>query len=225
MKKTIYSLIFSLASLSLAGATTTITVFNYALGADPTGFAQQVVTTSPTAPLASGTLLIGKFTTTTGLSTAPTGSLSLATLTNTYGFAQFGSTPFNTSLTQPGMFGATGVIGTLPEAGSAAGTFVGNNIFAVVANGAGNDFIVWDTGRPFAFETPGVGGAAVSAGTNTSLLVRGVVVLGGNSGLGGNLATNGRNGQNAVTFGAIPEPSAAILGALGALGLLRRRRN
>jgi hypothetical protein len=38
-------------------------------------------------------------------------------------------------------------------------------------------------------------------------------------------ATDGQNGAANVSFGVIPEPSAALLGALGALGLLRRRRN
>lgn len=36
---------------------------------------------------------------------------------------------------------------------------------------------------------------------------------------------NGVQMLSSGTFGAVPEPSAALLGAIGALGLLRRRRN
>lgn len=38
-------------------------------------------------------------------------------------------------------------------------------------------------------------------------------------------ATDGQNGPASTTFGMIPEPSSVLLGTLGVLGLLRRRRN
>ena len=39
------------------------------------------------------------------------------------------------------------------------------------------------------------------------------------------LTLGGEAGNGYIQFGLIPEPSAALLGAIGALGLLRRRRN
>jgi MYXO-CTERM domain-containing protein len=40
----------------------------------------------------------------------------------------------------------------------------------------------------------------------------------------GSYSTTGANGTNGGSFVVVPEPSAALLGAIGALGLLRRRR-
>jgi hypothetical protein len=219
MKRNIFSVFIAIACMSVANAATTIQGFNYSLTAP--AFAQQVVASPAVHTPFVGTVMYGTFTTTTGLGSASNGTVNLAT----YGWTMFASTPFNVSANQPGLFGATFASGTLPNVGSAAGAFVGKNIFAVVANAANNDYVIWDSGKLFAYEVAGVGGAAVSFGTNavTTTLVRGQVVVGGNNGLAG--AISAQNGKDAITFGAaVPEPSAALLGALGALGLLRRRR-
>lgn len=216
MKKIIFSMFSAISIFGLANAATTITAANYILSS---GYATQVVTsTSNTTPFI-GTLMIGTFSTPAGLGTTE-GPISL----NTYGWTMFASTPFNVSTNQPGLFGATGSTGTLPTA--PGGPFIGNTIFMVVANAANNDFIVWQTPSSFVVEDPTLGGTPVTVRTNTSTLLRGNVVTGGNNGLAG--AAGAYNGQNAVTFGAaapIPETSTTLLGALGALALLRRRRN
>jgi hypothetical protein len=98
---------------------------------------------------------------------------------------------------------------------------VGTPIFAVVGNGAG-DFVIWDAGQTFAKEDALLGGAAVSFHVAETTLLRGISVPGGNTGLGGPLAAF--NGGDAITFGAIPEPSVSLLGALAGLGLMIRRK-
>lgn len=211
--KVLFFSLIALSALPSAYAATTITAANYTLSTPQ--FAQQVVTDSVTKTPLVGTLLIGTFTTTTGL-----GTDSAITLGN-FGWSLFGSTPFNTSANQKGLFGSTGVTGTLPE--SVSGPFVGNNIFAVIANAAGTDFIIWDSGVKFQTELAGVGGTGASFLTKDVTLTRGLVVTGGNNLLAGAIA--GQNGRDAVTFGVVPEPSAVLLGAIGAFGLLRRRRN
>ena len=223
MKMKLITFVFALASGSLVQAATTITATNAALGTS--GFAQQVITAVDGSPFTTGTVMIGTFSSPTGLNTT-VGPISLAT----FGWTMFGSAPFSTNAAAPGIFGSVAgsgqvlsVTGTLPT--TATGPFIGNNIYAVVANAAGNDFVVWNSGINFAVEDSVLGGAPISFQTRNVTLVRGIVDPNGNNGLTGALAS--RNGGAAVTFGveAIPEPSAALLGAIGALGLLRRRRN
>lgn len=214
MKKlAITSALVALFAIPVANAATTITAANAALGT--TGFAQQVLLNG--APFASGTIQIGTFNTALDLGSGATDVSDLGAL----GWTLFASADFNASASYPGIFGAlgaSGATGTLPE--SETGPLVGNPIFAIISNGAG-ELIIWNSGQNFAAEVPGLGGAAVSFLTKDVQLVRGAIVPGGNTGLAGPLAA--RNGQDAVTF--IPEPSAALLGVFGMLGLLRRRRN
>lgn len=206
--------ILALGLFSNAKATTTITAANYTLATPQ--FAEQILTDSVTKTPFVGTLLVGTFTNTTGIGTQPVISLA------SFGWTLFGSTPFNTSANQKGLFGATGVTGTLPE--TATGAFIGNNIFAVVANAAGTDFIIWNSGIKFQAELAGVGGTGASFLTKDVTLVRGQVVTAGNNLLAGAIAS--QNGKNGLTFGvAVPETSSALLGALGCVVLLRRRRN
>jgi len=215
MKNTIIGLLVSVASVSLSHAATLITAFNAAGGS----WAQQVLlsTGSPGTPYTAGQVMIGTFTTTTGLGSA-SGPINLAN----YGWSELGATAFSALAGDKGIFGTlggTGVTGTLPT--TVTGPFIGNDIFAVVANPAGDNYIIWDSGIKFAVEQAGIGGAAVSFATRDSTLVRGALVPLGNTGLTGALA--GQNGVgNAVTF--VPESSTALLGALGGLLLLRRRR-
>lgn len=217
MKKTLIGqLIGAVLVISGANAATTITGASYSLAAGTDGFATQVVVGPALTPYTAGTVMYGTFSTTAGLGTAAGG----ANFLSNFGWTLFASTPFNTSVNQPGLFGATGATGTLPTSGSSA--LVGNDIYAVVANAAGTEFIIWNSGQKFAYEVEGVGGAAVGFQTRNVALIRGTLVPGGNNGLGGALNTNGRNDEAAVTF--IPEPSVALLGLLGVLGFLKRRR-
>lgn len=213
MKSIILSL---LASVVVASAATTITATNAASGTS--GFLQQVIVAQDGLPFV-GSVMIGTFTTTTNLGVA--GEIDLAD----FGWTLFGSAPFSSNTAYKGVFGAfggTGVTGNLPTA--AGGPFIGNNIFAVVANGAG-EYIIWDSGLKFAVEDAVLGGAAVSFQTRNATLIRGLVDPNGNNGITGTALT-ARNGQAAVAFLApVPETSTSLLGALGALVLLRRRRN
>ena len=222
MKNTLISAAIGLSFFQLAQAATTITATNAAAGT--TGFAQQVISGVDGTAFTAGTIMIGTFSTPAGLGTTQ-GPISLAT----FGWTLFGTAAFSTSATAPGIFGSfagagqtqLGVVGNLPT--TATGPFIGNNIFAVVANSLNNDFVVWNSGVNFVVEDAVLGGTPVSFQTRNVTLVRGIVDPNGNVGLTGALAA--RNGAPAVTFGAVPEPSAALLGAIGALGLLRRRRN
>lgn len=212
MKKILFSALFAASSITAANAATTITAFNAALGTS--GFANQVLLNG--TGMTTGSILIGTFNTLLDLSSPSTDVSDLGAL----GWSQFGSQSFSTNVSYPGIFGAvgaTGATGTLPE--SNTGPLVGNPIYAIISDGAG-ELIIWDSGKLFAAEVPGVGGATVTFGTviDPTTLVRGAAAV--NTGLAGALVS--RNGQLGVTF--IPEPSAALLGAIGAIGLLRRRR-
>jgi len=214
MKNTLLLTLISLASVSLLQAATTINATNAVPGG--TGFVTQVRFNG--APYTGATIMSGTFTSTP----LGSGEITLAS----FGWTMFASQAFSNNAIAPGVFGAlmapgqtAGMTGLLPT--TATGPFIGNNIFLVVANPTNNEFIIWDTGIDFAVEDALLGGAAVAAQTRNATLVRGALVPRGNSGLGGPIAAF--NGGTAVTF--IPEPSAVLLSALGALALLRRRRN
>ncbi len=194
-----------------ANAATTITPSN----GTTTGTILQVIDNSG-VPVAGGSVLIGTFADPSVIATADAGDV----LT---GFTQFG-TPQSFSPVA-GLFGfanSFGVTADLPNEGAAAGDLVGNNIFAVI-QGDG-DFIIWDSGQQFAFESALDAGLPVSFNvTEQGTLVRGVLVTGGNTGLPGALSP--QNGGTAVTFGLVPEPSSALLAGLALFGgLVRRRR-
>lgn len=132
------------------------------------------------------------------------------------------------SATQPGIFGAfgsTGVTADLPNTGEPAGNFVGRPMYVVIRELGANPlglFIAFSTppAANFAFENALNVGPGVSV-TNLNLtLVKGFTNPGANVGLTGAAAAG--NGGTSVSF--VPEPSAALLGALGGLALLRRRR-
>ncbi len=214
MKKTIVVTLLAVSSAATLQAATTITALNAVGGTS--GYVEQVRFND--APYVAS-YMIGTFTSTTGIGS---GSINLGD----FGWTLFGSASFSSNAIAPGVFGAfmgagqtAGVTGNLPT--SVSGPFVGNNIFLVIANPTNDEFIIWDSGVKFAAEDAVLGGAPVSFATRNITLLRGQAVPAGNSGLGGPLATF--NGGNAITF--IPEPSTALLGALGALALLRRRRN
>lgn len=79
-----------------------------------------------------------------------------------------------------------------------------------------------DAGATFTMSSTDAGGAGTfySSSANTT-----ATQVGGGFFTGSGLAADtGSTAVRAATFSIVPEPSAALLGAIGALGLLRRRR-
>lgn len=215
LNKYITSASLALVSISSINAATTIAPANAVGGS--AGFVQQVLI--DTIPYTGGTFKVGTFATTSGLSGE--GPINLSD----FGWSIFGEQSFSSSPIAPGVFGAfvaagqtATITGDLPT--TATGPFIGNNIFVLVENTDSSEFIIWDSGQQFQVEDALLGGAKVSVLTEDSTLLRGAVVVGGNTGLGGPLAVF--NGRDAVTF--VPEPSSALLACVGALFLVRRKR-
>lgn len=212
MKKTLIIAALGAMGVLTAGAATSITATNNA------GAATRQIQLSSGVPLTAaggGVYEVGVF----------AGDLFNVS-TTLLNFTVAGTQVF--SGTQPGLFGAftvpTGAISVnLPNAGEPAGNFVGRPMYVVIrqpgTNPEGN-FIAFSTPSTFAFETALDVGSAVTVSNANLTLVRGQLLPGANTGLTGAAASG--NGGTAITF--IPEPSAALLGALGVLGLLRRRR-
>ena len=210
MKYTIATAFVALAVAQVATAVTTITASNAQIG----GTITQIIDNSGD-PVVSGQVLIGTFADTAGLGTAAAGDV----LT---GFTQFGGAgSFSTNALAPGTFGvldSLGITADLPNTGDAPGDLVGKTIFAVATDGS--DYIVWESAATFAFEDPTLDqGPPIGFNvTDSATLLRGIVIPGGNKGLG----LPGGNGQDAVTF--IPEPSTSLLAGLAGLGFLIRRK-
>ncbi len=124
--------------------------------------------------------------------------------------------------TFPGVFGAAGaetVSVDLPT--TVTGSFVGNDMFIMIGDAAtletSTEFIVADTGIQFQPEVEGVGGTSSALFADATILRGDSTIVSGAAG-----PTDPQNGEPGITF--IPEPSVALLGAFGILGLLRRRR-
>ena len=133
-------------------------------------------------------------------------------------------TPFAQSI---GFFGAgapgyfTGDINQNIPLGS---SLVGQNVYVVIGNGASlgasDNFLVWkatanDAGNTYTADNP-VGGP----GTVTVLGDKGTPLVGDF----GTVYDSPLGSQAGYTMAGVPEPSIALLGALGVLGLIRRRR-
>jgi hypothetical protein len=221
IKNKLFGAVLAICMCNSIQAATTIGAFNYTTG---TAGARQVLTSAVDSTPFVGTYRIGTFSTPLGIGSVASGSFALAN----FGWTEFGSAAFNTSTNQRGLFGTTTVTATLPNTGEPNGPFIGNNIYVVVLNAAGNDAIIWRSTSLFANETAGIGGPTVSINAMTTPLERGILLPDAVNGLlAGNAISNGV-GSTAVTFGpiaAIPETSTSLLGAIAALALLRRRRN
>ncbi len=120
----------------------------------------------------------------------------------------------NTKGTITGAFAATG--------GGNASLFNGKQIYFVIGNGStvanSTDFAIFTTANNTSFpaDVTGSGTAAVTFSSITNS-----VVLSN----GGSEDAAGSARDQIKMVSAIPEASTALLGAIGALGLLRRRRN
>ena len=215
MKLKLLAALCSVVAMGVGSAATTVTIANVNLNAPARG---QLITNASGNPLASSGLswAVGNFD--AGVNFGGSASELIA------GFNQNGSV--GTFSAQPGVFGTLGgpaiSDAATPTSGTAGG-FVGTPIFAVIANNANfalaTEFIVFQTNATWTNEIEGVGGS-VSAFTFDGTLQRGMVTTITDAPSPGPLAQF--NGQAGVTF--VPEPSAALLGLLGAVGLIRRRR-
>ena len=130
--------------------------------------------------------------------------------------------------------------------------FISSNFFATAGSTDGSAGLSKPTNILLSYSTDGVGATGVSAlGTQAIAIVwfnaltktgqqavngdkYGLFVLpfttpsdqaGGNLPYGSNFAGTDPVRTASLTINAVPEPSAVLLGAIGALGLLRRRRN
>ncbi|MCH7229035.1 hypothetical protein [Haloferula sp. A504] len=184
-------------------------------------------TGSPVANPAVGSPLLTDATGTTGLTTRVfAGSF----LSGTPDFLVTSDADIISAFTANGAGAAFTAPGLINTDGFGAGTstdgsdsFTGNLVYLLVGNaatlGASTEVMVFSTGQSWAVEVEGVGGALSPITLSSANLERGIVVS-------PNLAAPfaGFNGNEGLTFGVVPEPSIALLGALGILGLLRRRR-
>ena len=129
--------------------------------------------------------------------------------------------------------------GTSPTAagntqGTITGSFVGNGgadatifngkqIYIVIGNGAtragSTDFAIFTSAANTLFPADVTQGSAAASVTLSSITNSVVLPNAGSEDAAGTAR------DQIVMVSQIPEPSAALLGALGALGLLRRRRN
>lgn len=147
----------------------------------------------------------------------PTG---LSTLANA--FVQFGASgAFNTA----GPTGSKGVFSRNTSGTVAGSAFSGKNIYAFVGNGTtfanSTELLVLKSASLFTDGQDLIPTAQVvtlSSGTATLLFGRNLADV-------RTTTTDASVTPGWGTAVAVPEPSAALLGAIGALGLLRRRRN
>ena len=204
-KSVIAALVLASATSSSMGAVIT-TIANF------TGTTGIAITDMAGVVTPSYSVAVGTFT-----STAFSDADSVRTM-----FVQNGSA-VNSALPFAGFFNTQ--ISDAATSTDGSDSFVGNPIYIVVGNNtsfaASTDFIVYQTGVNWPQEAPAVGATALAkTDSASSTLLYGTETV--TSGATGAFAAN--NGTPGVTFGVVPEPSVALLGMLGALGLIRRRR-
>jgi hypothetical protein len=158
-----------------------------------------------------GVLAVGVFST-DDLSSLGKTSL-IAAFTNSFGSGTFGAGPS----------GQRGTFSLSPAATTITGSaYAGKNMYLFAGNGAtfadSTQFLVLKNDTTWLATDD-----AIPTATTVSFLASNTTVL-----LGFDLAdVRTTNTDSSITAGfqMVPEPSAALLGAVGALGLLRRRRN
>ena len=171
------------------------------------------------SPGSAGVVAFGIF---SSLSDAQiTGAAISALSTLSSNFNIFGSAgTFNAA----GAFGTMGVFARSTSATVTGSIFSGKNIYAFAGNGStfanSTELLVLKSASLFSDAQDAIPTAqAVTLTTANTELLFGLKALSVKTTTADSSATPGWN-----TAG-VPEPSAALLGALGALGLLRRRRN
>ena len=130
-----------------------------------------------------------------------------------HGSASFAASSFGNP---DGVFNLSGLGGTISD----GSPFIGETVYIVIGNGpdlsSSSQFAVWNSGNMFA-KTEDIPTTSVGVTpSNQSQLVFGSI--------GGSATTGGTEFDNSLVLSSIPEPSVTILGLLGMLGLLRRRR-
>jgi hypothetical protein len=158
-----------------------------------------------------GVLAVGVFNT-DDLSALSSASL-ISAFTNTFGSGTFGAGPA----------GQRGTFSLSPAAQTITGSaFAGKNMYLFAGNGAtfaeSTQFLVLKHDTTWLATDD-----AIPTATSISFLASNTTTL-----LGFDVAdVRTTNTDSSVTagFSMVPEPSSALLGAIGALGLLRRRRN
>jgi hypothetical protein len=104
---------------------------------------------------------------------------------------------------------------------------MGRSVYQIVTNSATLSGAT--TANQFAL----IGFGTITGDDAGTQAITGNISIGGNVYLSGGAGTfngdasfaGGEGSYNTLKLAAVPEPSAALLGAIGALGLLRRRRN
>jgi len=210
--------LLALAAMCMGSANAALYTVQTGTGAAINGFGNSAGLAfqgSSTTGFPAGSLSFGYFNISDAQITATT---SLSTL-----FSSF------VSFAGPGTFAVAGPIGqrgsvSVAGSGTVGSTgFEGKNIYALVVNattlGAATEAAVLKTSTLFAASQDALPTPAVVTLNTTGTLLFG-------SSVSDLKTTNTDTSVNAgfLTAAPVPEPSAALLGAVGALGLLRRRR-
>jgi hypothetical protein len=211
MKKSIL-MFLTLAAFSSSSQAFVVATSNL-INADATGGSPVTTFSGSVIGVGSGSISVGYFST---LADANLKTTLFSTLKND--FQQLGSSlAFANGFSAPGFFDVG--LGAAIADGSA---FIGKSVYVFLGNANtiadSTDIAVWKGGITFQADSVSVGGNVVldQAGFS-SLLV-------GTDGGTENVLGIDFNKSIRMANAPIPEPSTALLGALGALGLLRRRR-
>lgn len=221
--KTLKSIILVLGiTASLSQAAVTIAVKNFQTAA--VGVPVLNANATP-GPLSGGSISVGYFT---------GNNFNFSNVTAASIKSAFNLAGTSTTFTQAGLFNTSVTTSiTYPDT-----TFASNNIYVIVGNAttlASSSLIAVFAGATVqggsvqsVFPTvPSNGTAAASALTTTmSRMVFGKSIASGSfTQPSGTLNGTYAQGVQLISTNVVPEPSALLLGAVGMLGLLRRRRN
>ena len=210
MKLKIVLPLLAIALANICSAAVTVTVANTNIG---TGDSRIITNPGGSGGYVGGSWAVGSFANGFNFNSTVADIKS--------GFAQNGTTATFGLPGTIGSFGGTGIVGATSTDGT--DSFTGKAIYIVIGNAttiaASTEFIIYNTGALWPQEVPAVG-ATVNTFLYNGTMVRGFTTT--TSGLGAPLTF--ANGDAGVAFTAVPETSTALLGAIGALGLLRRRR-
>lgn len=184
-------------------------------------FATSVIVTNSRGPTATREVVTSTGLLTTGFGAFgvidESGILGISTTYDGLGFIQYGLGGGAVTTSTSGQFSFTDNINIGQPAGAA---FNGKNIYLLVGFGGTNlatstEMFIYKFGTTFGTEDSGIP-ITMTLSSSAGQTLLGTEV--------GNPSTTASGRYNAALITAVPEPSAALLGAIGALGLLRRRR-